>query len=61
MGAVRSQVLTGEDKNKRGPETSSENNDQAEINSLDHETQNFRPKRTKQLTPWLSGYDTRWY
>lgn len=39
----------------------SENSNQAEINSLDHETQNFRPKRTKQLPPWLSGYDTKWY
>lgn len=61
MRLVRSQVLTGEDKNKRVPETNLENNDQAETNSLDRENQNVRPKRTKQLPSWLKDYDTKWY
>lgn len=61
MRRVRPQVPTGENENKRVPETNSENSDQAETNSLDHETQNIRPKRTKQLPSWLTDYDTKWY
>lgn len=61
MRPVRSQVLKGEDENKRVPETNSENSDQAETNSLDHKTQNIRSKRTKQLPSWLSDYDTKKY